>query len=277
MPAVSDYIKLSADESIIKEYRGFEMKKPQKAALHIAVTSKRLIFYGMSKAASKMNRPSLTQEMKIDDIRGLEIYEKRTQSLLLALLGGLIFLTGLFGLYSPTTSFFFNLNERLGNQIYGGSIVAIIGLIIFLISFAAGTKVTALVLRGKNENLNLGIFQEKTLIKWGTESQKMLCELGSVLLDIQDGVKGKSMHPPANDYSSYDDSPYDNNADYADYKNKDYDEVFETKEDFEEDISLDTKTDEDYPKSPDIRDYPVEDEELGKELGTGGKRDDYLF
>ncbi|MBN2735066.1 MAG: hypothetical protein JXQ82_09450 [Methanomicrobiaceae archaeon] len=236
MPSVSDYIKLSADENIIKEYRGFEMKKPQKAVLNIAVTSKRLIFYGMTKAALKMNRPSLTQEMRIEDIRGLEIYEKKKQNMVLGILGALIFLAGLFGIYSPTTSYFYNLSNMLASQIYGGLIVALAGLIIFFISFAAGGKVTAVVLKGKNENLNSGIFQEKTLIKWGRDSEKILCELGSLILDIQNDAEGITGRIEKEDYSSDDyeeafESSEKNHSDSAEYSDADWEEETGEKKD----------------------------------------------
>lgn len=257
MPSVSDYIKLSADEYVVKEYRGFEMKKPQKAALNIAVTSKRLILYGMTKAASKMNRPSLTQEMKLEDIRGLEIYEKKPQSLFFAVLGGLILLTGLFGIYSPTTSFFFPLNAALKNQIDGGILVAALGILVFLISFIAGSKETVIILKGKNENLNSGIFNEKTKIKWGSDSQKILCELGSVILGIQQRTEagiGNSYETDSPNYSGYDD-------------------VFEGSDDFRDDDKADSsmkEQEEEYTDSSDLSDYPEEKE-------TGKKKDDYLF
>lgn len=311
MPSVSDYIKLSADETIIKEYRGFEMLKPQKASLHIAVTSKRLIFYGLTKAASKMNRPSLTQEIKIEDIRGLEIYEKRTGNKILFAFGALVCLAGLFGIYSPTTSLFFKINQALGNQLYGGLLVSLAGLIFILISFVAGPKVTAILLKGKNENLNAGLLQEKTIIKWGRESQRILCELGSVILDIQD--KGKvrgvltGVYNSDTDYDSYDNTSYEKSAGYDDYQDNDYDEVFEEKYDFKSENTTENKTEnsvkeeivieemeektvkeeKDYSDVSDISDIsndisnipatPIEEQEIGKALGTGNKRDDYLF
>lgn len=281
MPSVSDYIKLSANEDIIKEYRGFEMKKPQKASLFIAVTSKRLIFYGMTKAASKMNRPSFTQDMKIEDIRGLEIYEKKPVNFFIAFFGAVIFAAGLFGVYSPTTSIFFTLNTFLGNQLYGGLAVALAGLIAFLLSFAAGFKEASIVIKGKNENLNTGSLQDRTVIKWGSESQKILCELGSVILDIQDGARNISNAYAKDYYQSYE-------------AGEDYDDVFENKEelaekpaapkskidysgisDDEEEIEKPVLTNESHD-SAEVYDSE-EREVLGKELGTGSKRDDYLF
>ena len=70
MSEVSDFIKLSADEEVIREYKGFKMLKPQSATLTIAVTSKRLILYAMTRKAMKMNRGTsvIVTDMHVDVI-----------------------------------------------------------------------------------------------------------------------------------------------------------------------------------------------------------------
>ncbi|MBP2134555.1 hypothetical protein J2128_002526 [Methanomicrobium sp. W14] len=259
MVSVSDYIKLSADEEVIKEYRGFDMKKPQRATLNMAVTSKRLIIYAMTKTALKMNRPSLTQEMKTGDVRGLEVYEKSSCMILPAILGTLIFLAGLYGLYKPTAPFFYDLFIQLGNPLYGGAAVTLIGLIIFIISFAAGGKDAVIIIRGKNENQNCGVFSDtKTVIKWGSEAQKMLCEMGSVILDIQENaeiIKNKIENKETYEYETGEDSTK-NNGEYSG---------------FQDDKETEYSESMDFLDTPD---YSSKTDELEEEQS---KRDDYLF
>lgn len=185
MSAVSDFIKLSADEEVIREYKGFKMLKPQSADLTIAVTSKRLILYAMTRKAMKMNRPSLSQDLRIEDIRGVEVYENKAVNRPLLIIGLIILLAGAFGTYKPMSGIFYDINMHIGHN-YAGPAVAAIGLLFGIIAVIVGSKRLKLNFRCNKECRSNGMLMNNTVIKWSGESQRVLCELGSLIIDVQE-------------------------------------------------------------------------------------------
>ena len=185
MSAVSDFIKLSADEEVIREYKGFKMLKPQSADLTIAVTSKRLILYAMTRKAMKMNRPSLSQDLRIEDIRGVEVYENKAVNRPLLTIGLIILLAGAFGTYKPMSGIFYDINMHIGHN-YAGPAVAAIGLLFGIIAVIVGYKRLKLNFQCNKECRSHGMLMNNTVIKWSGESQRVLCELGSLIIDVQE-------------------------------------------------------------------------------------------
>ena len=185
MSAVSDFIKLSADEEVIREYKGFKMLKPQSADLTIAVTSKRLILYAMTRKAMKMNRPSLSQDLRIEDIRGVEVYENKAVNRPLLIIGLIILLAGAFGIYKPMSGIFYDINMQIGHN-YAGPAVAAIGLLFGILAVIVGSKRLKLNFQCNKECRTNGMLMNNTEIKWSGESQRVLCELGSLIIDVQE-------------------------------------------------------------------------------------------
>ncbi len=185
MASVSDFIELAPNEIIVKEYRSFKMKKPQNAIVNIAATNMRLILYGQSSRGRKSGRPTLTQEIRIEDIRGVEIYEKEKPNLLLIILG-LFFLASAALLYiNRLPSVYRILENILGNGSHGIIITMILGLALLGSAFIFRNREFDILVKGNSSNLNTGMFSEKTVFKEGIDSPRILRELGSIVIKIQ--------------------------------------------------------------------------------------------
>ena len=185
MASVSDFIELAPDENVVKEYRSFRMKKPQNAIVNIAATNMRLILYGQSSKGRKTGRPTLTQEIRIEDIRGVEIYEKERPGIIPAVIG--FFFIASAGLLATDRlpSVYRILEGILGKGSYGVLITAAVGVIIFASAFYFKNREFEILIKGKTSNLNTGMFSEKTVFKQGIDSPKILRELGSIIIQIQ--------------------------------------------------------------------------------------------
>jgi hypothetical protein len=185
MASVSDFIELAPDENVVKEYRSFRMKKPQNATVNIAATNMRLILYGQSSRGRKTGRPTLTQEIRIEDIRGVEIYEKERPSIILAIIGFFFLLSAGLLEADRLPSVYRILEGILGNGSYGVLITAAVGIIIFASAFYFKNREFEILVKANNNNLNTGMFSEKTVFKQGIDSPKILRELGSIIIQIQ--------------------------------------------------------------------------------------------
>lgn len=185
MASVSDFIELAPNENVVKEYRSFRMKRPQNATVNIAATNMRLIFYGQSGRGRKTGRPTLTQEIRIEDIRGVEIYEKEKPNAITAIIGVIIIAAAVIIAAGRAPSVYTHLAEVLGRGWYGPAIIGVIGLIVLVVSFVYKVKEFEIIVKGKNSNLNTGMFSEKTVFKQGVDSPRILRELGSIILQIQ--------------------------------------------------------------------------------------------
>ena len=185
MASVSDFIELAPSEIVVKEYRSFRMKKPQNAVVNIAATNMRLILYGQSSRGRKSGRPTLTQEIRIEDIRGVEIYEKEKPNLVLIVVG-LFFLASAALIKTNHLPSIYRLAESiLGNGEYGTIIAGILGIISIVTAFIFRNKEFEILVKGRTSNLNTGMFSEKTVFKEGIDSPKILRELGSIIIQIQ--------------------------------------------------------------------------------------------
>ncbi|WP_421909944.1 hypothetical protein [Methanolacinia petrolearia] len=185
MASVSDFIELAPNENVVKEYRSFRMKKPQNATVNIAATNMRLILYGQSSRERKTGRPTLTQEIRIEDIRGVEIYEKERPRIILIIVG-LFFLTSAGLLAADRLPSVYRILEGiLGNGSYGVLITAAVGIAIFASAFYFRNREFEILVKANNNNLNTGMFSEKTVFKQGIDSPKILRELGSIVIQIQ--------------------------------------------------------------------------------------------
>ena len=185
MASVSDFIELAPDENVVKEYRSFRMKKPQNATVNIAATNMRLILYGQSSRGRKTGRPTLTQEIRIEDIRGVEIYEKERPRIILIIVG--LFFLASAGLLAADRlpSIYRILEGILGNGSYGVLITVAVGIIIFASAFYFRNREFEILVKANHNNLNTGMFSEKTVFKQGIDSPKILRELGSIIIQIQ--------------------------------------------------------------------------------------------
>ncbi|MBN1431712.1 MAG: hypothetical protein JW931_02960 [Methanomicrobiaceae archaeon] len=185
MASVSDFIELAPDEIIVKEYRSFRMKKPQNATVNIAATNMRLILYGQSSRGRKSGRPTLTQEIRIEDIRGVEIYEKEKPSLMLAIIGLFFLASGAILAANRAPSVYRVIEGILGNGSYGIIIAGILGIIFLASAFIIRNMEFEILVKGNSSNLNTGMFSEKTVFKEGIDSPRILRELGSIIIKIQ--------------------------------------------------------------------------------------------
>lgn len=185
MASVSDFIELAPNENIVKEYRSFRMKKPQNAIVNIAATNMRLILYGQSSRGRKSGRPTLTQEIRIEDIRGVEIYEKERPNIILAVFG-LFFLASAALLTTDHLPSVYRILENiLGDGSYGTLIAGVLGIILFASAFLFRNREFDILVKGNSSNLNTGMFSEKTVFKEGIDSPRILRELGSIIIQIQ--------------------------------------------------------------------------------------------
>jgi hypothetical protein len=185
MASVSDFIELAPDETVVKEYCSFRMKKPQNATVNIAATNMRLILYGQSSRGRKTGRPTLTQEIRIEDIRGVEIYEKERPKIILIILG-LFFIASAALLATNRLPTVYRILEGiLHNGSYGILITAALGVILFASAFIFMNREFEFLVKGNSSNLNTGMFAEKTVFKEGIDSPKILRELGSIIIQIQ--------------------------------------------------------------------------------------------
>ena len=225
MSEVSDFIKLSADEEVIREYKGFKMLKPQSATLTIAVTSKRLILYAMTRKAMKMNRPSLSQDVRIEDIRGVEVYENKKVNRPISTVGILVLLFGIFGCVKPMSGIFYDINMHIGHN-YGGPAVVALGILLCIIAAVVGSKRLKLNFQCNKECRTNGMLMNNTEIKWSGESQRVLCELGSLIIDVQEQfitssavsqAKAAAGYVTEDGYRSIPNAAAAQNADYGGY------------------------------------------------------------
>lgn len=185
MASVSDFIELAPNENVVKEYRSFRMKKPQNAIVNIAATNMRLILYGQSSRGRKTGRPTLTQEIRIEDIRGVEIYEKERPKIILIILGLFFIASAALLAAGRLPSVYRVLEGILHNGSYGTLITVALGVILFASAFIFMNREFEFLVKGNSSNLNTGMFAEKTVFKEGIDSPKILRELGSIIIQIQ--------------------------------------------------------------------------------------------
>lgn len=185
MASVSDFIELSPDEIIVKEYRSFRMKKPQNATVNIAATNMRLILYGQSSRGRKSGRPTLTQEIRIEDIRGVEIYEKEKPKIILATIGLFFLASAALLALNRLPSVYRAVESMTGNGSFGTVAAAVPGVVLLLSAFVFRNREFEIIVKGNSSNLNTGMFSEKTVFKEGIDSPRILRELGSIIIQIQ--------------------------------------------------------------------------------------------
>jgi len=205
MASVSDFIELAPDENIVKEYRSFRMKKPQNATVNIAATNMRLILYGQSSRGRKTGRPTLTQEIRIEDIRGVEIYEKEKPKIILLILGVFFLASAALLAAHRLPSVYRIIEGILGNGSYGTVAAALLGIILLASAFTFRNREFEILVKGNSSNLNTGMFSEKTVFKEGIDSPKILRELGSIVIQIQkDKEKLRNISPTAHEEGNID-------------------------------------------------------------------------
>lgn len=185
MASVSDFIELAPGENVVKEYRSFRMKKPQNAIVNIAATNMRLILYGQSSRGRKSGRPTLTQEIRIEDIRGVEIYEKERPNLILVIIGLFFFASAVILALGRAPSVYGAVERIAGNGAYGTIACIVLGIVMIVLSLSFRNREFEILVKGKTSNLNTGMFAEKTVFKEGIDSPKILRELGSIIIQIQ--------------------------------------------------------------------------------------------
>ncbi|WOF15361.1 hypothetical protein F1737_01020 [Methanoplanus sp. FWC-SCC4] len=266
MFTLSDFINLPQDENIVQEYGGFTLKKPQNAGLNIALTTKRLILYGFTKKSAKSGNLSLIQEMRINDIKGVEIYEKKVPEMHLAGIGILFMAASFTGFLNPAPSVFQTLDTILKNQISGISLIFSIGIIFVILSFLLKKRELSIKFKGRSENLNCGIFSDKTVIAGGSEEQRLIREIGSVIMNIQESCEDALSHTgvEVNPDEFFEKSLPDEDSDVLETEVTKEEKNLEIKPK-EPPLQLDEDYGDDFSESPDL---------------SGSKKsekDDYLF
>ncbi|MBQ3684703.1 MAG: hypothetical protein II925_03860, partial [Methanomicrobium sp.] len=103
----------------------------------------------------------------------------------LLIIGLIILLAGAFGTYKPMSTIFYDINMHIGHN-YAGPAVAAIGLLFGIIAVIAGSKRLKLNFQCNKECRTNGMLMNDTVIKWSGESQRVLCELGSLIIDVQE-------------------------------------------------------------------------------------------
>jgi len=92
-------IRLSQQERVLRQYAAVQLRSRSKGEGTLYVTDSRVIFYATAKGRGTQRGSMLMQQTNVADITGVAAYTSRRISL------GLIFLTGLFALFTLSTLF----------------------------------------------------------------------------------------------------------------------------------------------------------------------------
>jgi hypothetical protein len=92
-------IRLSQQERVLRQYAAVQLRSRSKGEGMLYVTDSRVIFYATAKGRGTQRGSMLMQQTNVADITGVAAYTSRRISL------GLIFLSGLFALFTVSTLF----------------------------------------------------------------------------------------------------------------------------------------------------------------------------
>jgi len=164
----TEFITLAEDEHIIKEYEAAKMIAPYKLDVNIALTTKRVVFYGRGNSWFGLGENRLVNEVHINKIIGTNVFNGRSFSLIQLIIGALIALAGLSSIS----------NREPGN----GIIILIVGIIIIIYSI----KTTFSVEIKAETTTPISVGKERASItKPAKDSELLVKEIGAMILDIQ--------------------------------------------------------------------------------------------
>ena len=164
----TEFIILAEDEHIIKEYEAAKMTAPYKIDVNIALTTKRVVFYGKGTSWFGLGENRLVDEVHINKVIGTNVFNGRTFSLIQLIIGALIALYGLTNLFGRDSG------------------IAIISLIVGIVIIIFSIKTTFYV-EIKAENTSpISVGKERASItKPDKDSDLLVKEIGAMILDIQ--------------------------------------------------------------------------------------------
>ena len=187
-------VKLSDDETIIKDYYAANIKKPSKGEAHVILTNKRVMINYQTKNSILVN------DLHIKEVRGADVSwstgQKRKEGVVLLIIGIAIFISGILISFQGNRSgpeFLIFLGIGVPMIVIGiYSIVKTKTTFIMLIHSKSITESLAI------HNLSTNLFERRLEqsglnLKFsatpGPDAQVMAGEIGVVILDIQKKAK----------------------------------------------------------------------------------------
>ena len=182
MADIRNIIAFAQNEQLIREFFAFKMYFPVKAKINLSVTNKRLIVYSNTQSMLNFEQEALLQQINIDDIRGLELISSKRYNYSILIFGGILFILG-----SVLCSL--NSNMVFNSLSLFGTILNLGGLVTILLCFLFPKKVFMMQIKGVTQNLNVGgLIDIKPVISVGPDIQKIVTELGALIIEIQEGT-----------------------------------------------------------------------------------------
>lgn len=180
MAPITDFLKLSKGESVIKDYFVFKARTPQKMEGHIAVTNKRVILYGIETPPPKAENSILINEVNIDKVKGVDVFvspatlKRKTVEMYLG------FVYVFFGIAIPLAS---------GGAAAVAGLLAVLGIFVIIFSFRKRfwiniktTGIEGITITGSKHGGHIGG------IKIGPDGVQFAQEIGALILSIQQGA-----------------------------------------------------------------------------------------
>jgi hypothetical protein len=195
-------IRLSQQERVLRQYAAVQLRSRAKGEGTLYVTDSRVIFYATAKGRGTQRGSMLVQQTNVADITGVTAFTSRRISL------GLIFLTGVFALFTLSTLFVAPVFALLW-------LIATVLCVVALIGGAARRGSTGVIIFSRNDGsspINFGTFGAQR--GWigslaqtlggpflamfgvftvfdvlvghpGQDSSQIITELGALILDLQ--------------------------------------------------------------------------------------------
>lgn len=174
---IDRHVTLAENEHVIKRYDALNMISPYKLDISIALTNKRVLFYGGGMSWFGMGENKIVSDINIDKVTGTDIFKGRTFSIVQLIIGVLIALGGLSYLASSNNSF-----GASSNNFGSGLILLIIGIAIILFSFKT---VFSIIVKAEHiDPISIGI-GGYSITKPGNDAGTVLKEIGAMILNIR--------------------------------------------------------------------------------------------
>ena len=186
---LTEFVNLAKDEKIIKEYEAAKMTSPYKLIVNIALTTKRVMFYG--KESGNINKNQLLDEVHINKVIGTEIFKGRRPNFIqliigiiisLFSIGLLIDLSGRASSAATEASWYAASYAPSMEEWFIAIIVLIVGIVIIILSIKSEFHI---VIKAENTDSIVVGKERSSVIKPAEDVEALMKELGAMILDIQ--------------------------------------------------------------------------------------------
>lgn len=179
---IDKHVTLAENEHVIKRYDALHMISPYKLDISIALTNRRVLFYGDGISWFGMGENKIVSDVNIDKVTGTDIFKGRTFSIVQLIIGVLIGLGGLSYMLSSNNNNNMMSSGASSSNFGGGLFLLIIGIAIILFSFKT---VFSIVVKAEHiDPISIGI-GGYSITKPGNDADVVLKEIGAMILNIK--------------------------------------------------------------------------------------------